>query len=52
MRTHILVKLHEIMAFQAFLLYRLSAMGAEGQIMDILLRTVRTCEKFSAGTQE
>jgi hypothetical protein len=52
MRTNIAVKLHQIMAFQAFFLYGFSAMWTISQIMDVPLGTVRTCEKLPAGAQE
>jgi len=52
MRAHFGVKFHEIMALQAFFLYRLSTMGAKGQVMDVLLGTVGTYEKLSTRAYE
>jgi uncharacterized membrane protein len=46
MWTSLCVKLHKIVTFQAFLFHRLSAMRAKGQIVDVLLGTVRAYKKL------
>jgi len=52
MRTHVLIKFHQIMAFQAFFLDRLSAMGTKSQVTDVSLATVRAGEKLPPGSQK